>query len=365
MPQLDGLRAVAVLSVMVAHFAFPWWIKGLFRWGGFGVQLFFVLSGFLITGILLRCRQKTEAFGVSRAGVLRQFYIRRVLRIFPIYYLTLFVFWHVGVAAVKEPMVWHLTYLTNVYITLKGHFWPPAGHFWSLAVEEQFYLIWPCAVLFLPRRALPWTILASMGVAPLFALAVGAAGYKMSGVLMPSCMTALGGGALLAWVWLFQEEAGPWRKRYPRCCLLAGLPLFLGLMVAMKLDVLPYTMWTGTLEGFVMVIFLIWVVDRGATGFSGLLGAALESGILRYIGKISYGVYVYHNFTRVFAPNLVARLNIPRSWWPVEVVICILLTLGVASASWHLLESPLNNLKRFFPYVRSTAPGTPKTDEPA
>jgi len=164
---LDGLRGVAILLVLFLHFIIgqgvpapsvlvDWWFIGIVRAGWMGVDLFFVLSGFLITGILLDTKGSRHYF--------RQFYTRRVLRIFPLYYGSLVLFLILLPTLFPDDQVlhdlhadavWFWTYLYNVKVAAAG-FTPSSalGHFWSLAVEEQFYLIWPIVVLCLGRRHL-------------------------------------------------------------------------------------------------------------------------------------------------------------------------------------------------------------------
>src|SRR5258708_7747412 len=159
MPQLDSIRAFAILVVLIHHFLpvdkiIP---TDFITLGLIGVRLFFVLSGFLITGILLRAR------GEERA--LRQFYYRRVLRIFPIYYLTLIIIFVVS-PYLRSEGAWLAAYATNYITPFKSL--EPAGHFWTLAVEEQFYLLWPFLMLLAPARYLLKIIVASIVFAVLF-----------------------------------------------------------------------------------------------------------------------------------------------------------------------------------------------------
>jgi peptidoglycan/LPS O-acetylase OafA/YrhL len=109
--------------------------------GLLAVRLFFVLSGFLITGILLGYRRDEPKTALKR------FYSRRILRIFPIYYLTLFVALALQVRPIQQGAIWHLTYTSNFIAPFHPEWMGPASHFWTLAVEEQFYLVWPCIML--------------------------------------------------------------------------------------------------------------------------------------------------------------------------------------------------------------------------
>ena len=151
MPQLDGLRAIAVLLVVWSH-----WASGYIHifgthLGVLGVQLFFVLSGYLISGILIDCSLRDNE-GRQRWFVLRQFYIRRFLRIFPLYYAILGLAVYVNVPPFRTTWPWHAAYLSNVHFWLVGSRESYGGHLWSLSVEEQFYLCWPMLMLFMPKK---------------------------------------------------------------------------------------------------------------------------------------------------------------------------------------------------------------------
>jgi peptidoglycan/LPS O-acetylase OafA/YrhL len=170
LPQLDGLRAFAVFAVMLHHFlplnrVLP---EDFVTLGSLGVRLFFVLSGFLITGILLRCRQRASDGETKPSQQLRRFYVRRFLRIFPVYYVTLGIVALLNLPTVRESFFWHVAYLSNFLFSFLGRFEGPLSHFWSLAVEEQFYLLWPWLIVFAPRRFLHGIILMTVISAPVF-----------------------------------------------------------------------------------------------------------------------------------------------------------------------------------------------------
>lgn len=155
MPQLDALRAIAVLAVMFHHFVparAQWPLFAAIPFGQLGVKLFFVLSGFLITGILLRARSKLGDQPRAVLSALAGFYARRSLRIFPLYYLVIAVCLVLNVPPVRDELLWLATYTLNLRISYQGWYPEHVAHFWSLAVEEQFYLLWPWVVLFAPSR---------------------------------------------------------------------------------------------------------------------------------------------------------------------------------------------------------------------
>ncbi len=212
LPQLDGLRTVAVGLVLVWHwlpgYALPWLD------GEFGVRLFFVMSGLLITGILLDARTKSEQGIGTRFGVLHAFYIRRALRIFPVYYATLFVTYALGFDSVCDGLAWHLTYTSNMLFALKGEWSGYALHLWALSVEEQFYLVWPWAVLFAPRRYLIGCAVGAIGIGVASKSLLLAAGQPVAAnVLTVSALDTLGIGAFFAIMMRpeYWPEGRPWR----------------------------------------------------------------------------------------------------------------------------------------------------------
>ncbi len=351
MRQLDGLRALAVWLVLWHHWMPRVYTRGI-HLGAWGVDLFFVLSGFLITGILLQCRRHCEEGGQGVLFTARRFYVRRFLRIFPLYYGALF---FVTVALSIEPKIlvslW--TYTFNLYAGFRGEVSGTlVAHFWSLAVEEQFYLVWPWVVLLVPRRRLAAVIGATIAIGPLSRLALLASGAPSDAVRMAtfSCLDTLASGALLAHL---LERRGPQALHggwLSRVCLGLGIPLACASLA------LQWNRPAGVPEptGTVLLVslrwpILCWLVAGAARGFRGPGGRLLASSPLAYLGQISYGLYVFHDFAL-----LPERAGLPlRSLHPlVRFVAYGLLTIAIASLSWHLYEGRINALKSRFPYRR-------------
>jgi peptidoglycan/LPS O-acetylase OafA/YrhL len=347
MPQLDALRTFAVLAVLFAHFVShaPRWVT-IIPWAACGVQLFFVLSGFLITGILLDGRKEVEA-GTSRFWMLRQFYARRFLRIIPLYYAVVLVGWIIKLPGFTKTVGWNLAYSTNFYIVLHGEWIDVASHLWTLSVEEQFYLVWPWIVLFFPKK---WLLPSFIGLA-IFAMAyrVLAMGWfgPWLGVTPFASLDCFGAGALLAMAQR-REIAGDPRLRRTVC----GIGLCLGLalfVLAVGWHIAPQSA-LGRLGAMNLAMTLLSapLISGAAKGFTGILGSILTLRSIRYIGKISYGIYIYHlpvwwtiDGSRWL--NALPRI-IPHS------AVFLIATVTVAAISWHFFERPINQLKRFFPY---------------
>jgi peptidoglycan/LPS O-acetylase OafA/YrhL len=347
MRQLDGLRAFAVLAVVLGHTLPESSALNKLGVDFLGVRLFFVLSGFLITGILLKVRLETDRAGFAKIGVLKRFYIRRFLRIFPAYYFVLFLFALLGLRPLLDTFFWHLFYLSNYYLAIHGQWLDSISHFWSLAVEEQFYLFWPVIVLFIPiRRLLPTTAILIL-LSPLlrFVLAI----LFHNGITAKStgfaCMDLLGLGALLAYFWTLRGPQNPETRKFVRMSVILGLGLLIGSFVLKGVDYY-WSLRVATLDFSVALLFT-WLVWRAALGTTGISQKVLEWKPLVYIGKISYGIYLYHNF---MVWSFSKFFNVPDFGFRRFVFVTVTSVL-VASCSWYALERPFNRMKDRFPYL--------------
>jgi len=352
MPELDGLRACAFLAVAWSHwmphhqFGLPW---------GSGVQLFFVLSGFLITGILLESRKQCETPGGPGKGeALRVFYARRCLRIFPLFYLVLAGALLLNIAPIRETWGWHAAYASNFLFAVHRDavYGNPFLHFWSLAVEEQFYMVWPGLVLFLAPRTLKKAIIGLIVAAPLFriAMAVAFPEWHRVNYLPLSCVDSLGVGALLALISARPELHAAGVESVANRLAVWGLAGGFGTVMAILLY--QRTPRLESIGHTCLVLFFGWVVFRASRGFGGIEGKILGWEPLRYLGKISYGLYIFHHFfTYVTFQSFFARLGVPPEWAGSELVLLLpraACTLAAAVVSWHFFEAPLNGLKNRF-----------------
>jgi peptidoglycan/LPS O-acetylase OafA/YrhL len=357
-PQLDALRAALALLVVWQHAGAQPWTGvrgiGLDGVGIYAVRVFFVLSAFLITGILLRARDRRERMGGTLRGTLGTFYARRALRIFPAYYLLLVVAVAIGVSMRPGELAAALTYRTNWFITGQQQ-WPPAlGHLWSLAIEEQFYIVWPFVVLLIPRpwlpRALTLAAVFSIAVRIRHSLAPGVTDHAVLVGTMAN-LEALALGALLAWHWHVRPEATSTRARL----------VWLGAVIGAAL--LTFIAWTTAHVGHVKIFGIIevtsgallgvWLVDRLAVGLGGPFASVLTARPLLWLGSISYGIYLYHELLRwvLFTFN---RAH-PAAWntrgTPAFVLLLIAATIALAEISARFIERPINALKRAVPYA--------------
>jgi peptidoglycan/LPS O-acetylase OafA/YrhL len=359
MPQLDALRAFAVFAVMYQHFGWKRWLD-YFPTARLGVQLFFVLSGFLITAILLVARERI-ASGESRLFEVRQFYARRFLRIFPLYYAAVIGCAIIGIQGFREPLLWHLGYVTNIENAITDRFAGATAHLWSLSVEEQFYFFWPWVILFVPQRWLLCVLCAAAATGPLFrcVLFISGASNMALYMLTPSSFDAFGFGGLLALARQQRQIAGDnrLRRRLTRVGLIIGLPAVA--ITFWSLSWPAHYDWVFAIgANLASSLLFVWLIDRSVDGFRGPIRRVLTWPPILFAGKISYGLYVFH-FIMAYA-GLKLLLTCPifqglkhiLSWRGATFSTLLAMTFAAASLSWFLYERPLLNLKRFFPYSR-------------
>jgi peptidoglycan/LPS O-acetylase OafA/YrhL len=344
-PALDGLRGAAILGVFLYHYGAGGVhsastavrvIATLCGFGWSGVDLFFVLSGYLITGILYDTQDVP--------GYYRKFYARRTLRIFPIYYLFAAI-----VLSTLPFAVWHRGDL--FFLVYLGYpaalIWPSIlhlpvriSHLWSLSVEEQFYMLWPWLIrtLRVPRNIL--TFCAVVGVGSLaFRIAVPGWAYNS----LPARMDDLALGAALAIL-----VRSDFRKR----CERVAFPLFAASAVGVILIcTLRHT--TEHVDRLMCTVgYSVIAVGYGSLLLLSLgpLAGLFSLPILRIFGKYSYGMYLYHfPLTAVFEPMKPFLARYPLGAL-IYVAVCLVANLAIAALSFHLFEQPILKLKKRFEY---------------
>ena len=358
------MRAIAVLLVMLHHAGLPYTPFPI-DLGLLGVRLFFVLSGFLITGILLDGRD-ARARGESEVGSLaRSFYARRALRLVPVYYGTLLVLVAFDAARVRDDLPWHALYATSFLVARENGWIGIASHFWSLSVEELFYLLWPWLVLATPRRALPWVCAAFLVSGPLFrGLGVmhGLGRWTLLYTL-PGCTDPLAVGALLA---VFHREA-PSRLPQARAALVTVTVL--ALVIATEITSSPgataLSHAASASKGLLHALLMGALVSacaaprsafaEGAAAPASWLARALAWTPLAYLGRISYTLYLVHPMV----PYAMRRVGFETETWPALLAGGFVIPIAIAALSWHLIETPILALKRRFPYTTSTPERAP------
>ena len=353
-PELDGLRALAVILVLLVHFG-PYRANGSLLWklesvGWMGVDLFFVLSGFLITGILLEARAKPHYY--------RNFYIRRIFRIFPLYYTVLaigslsYIVWHIGSRhQFVHEVWWYFFYIGNFWPTFTPYLPTFLAPLWSLQIEEQFYLIFP----FLVRNLKPDVLFKLLVTVVVLSGPLRLAVYlwkpsfpMVEYVSLPLRSDGLALGALLA----LRVRQSSWRIRPARMTILT---------VAMLGTLWAYLAWGGydwftgriTTFGYSLIALafasvVLWVLrfrDTWATVW-------LRTGPLQYLGKISYGIYILQVPAYLLVRKISTHFGWPlfdrRSWhaigWGGFGLVFTFVVLA-ASVSWYILERPISKAR--------------------
>ncbi len=358
-PALDGIRGLAILFVIAFHarVAFsstaeiPYLGFRLLGLGWSGVDLFFVLSGFLITGILLDSRQSPRYF--------RTFYLRRILRIFPLYFGYLFLIlvvarfaWlaYAGSDLWKSTNPWwYFTYLLN-WKRDHGYNDLVLGHLWSLAIEEQFYCVWPAVVWFVPRRHLKWLCLAVASGALAARIFLGSHGYDSETIyrMTPGRMDTLAFGAFVAvGVRDFRAALDRWANRV----LAFSAAGFLAIWVVNRGPVWSDLAMRTAGASLIAVIYASFVF-RGATLREGIVHRLLSWPLLRQCGKYSYAMYVLHSAPYHLTAGAIRDLSAQALPHPLVLAAKYLyfpalaaVSYGAARVSWLILEHPFIRLK--------------------
>lgn len=364
---LDGVRGIAILTVFLYDcLKVPG--GGLLNLvlrkasvaGWTGVDLFFVLSGFLITGILIDSRGKP--------GYLRSFFARRSLRIFPLYFLALAVtfvavpqlaqYWSpaqpvaLKVSELSRDQFWYWTYLQNWHFAYEGH-WPQVnylGHFWSLAVEEQFYLVWPFVVGYLATRSLAKVCWACIGLALALRVGLSISGAPAIALYVPTvtrmdslCLGALFAMGLRSPVWYPRLVRWAWPMMSLLAVVIVGIDAVWPLL---KTEQVGSQTIGHTLLG---LMFGCFVFSAAAVSPQHGFARVLSLRCLTLPGQFSYAMYVIHR--PIY--KLVLKLNssvLPESVQPLAIFAATLLaTLAVSALSWRFFEKPFLSLKALFP----------------
>jgi peptidoglycan/LPS O-acetylase OafA/YrhL/protein involved in polysaccharide export with SLBB domain len=361
---------LAIVMVLLLHFVgqtastnvYEAAVNRVLSFGFLGVDLFFVLSGFLITGILYDAR--------TRSGYFRRFYMRRALRIFPLYYAVLAVFFFVLPAVpalsgvemqrLRSEQAWAWLYGVNVYVATHGG-WGSLSyleHFWSLAVEEHFYLVWPVVVWALgsrPRLLMRTALgLAALSSAARTAASLAGVSAAATTVLTPFQLDALCLGGVLA-VWLRQPggEAAARRAILPMAASAAAL-------IVLQVGLHRFTdagldLMRATRLGVFRVLFGALLLQAVFASAASPLGRVLRAAPLRTLGKYSYGLYVYHHFLSYYFITHGTEFALARVVGSHTLAVAlqaaggIAVSIAVAVASYELFEKRFLELKRFWP----------------
>ena len=346
--QLDGLRGLAVLGVMWFHWAPPEW-RGPVPFEA-GLFFFFIVSGYFVTGMMLRevAGEKAGRADGGRWETYRKFLARRFLRILVPYFAALALAAALGAGDVRQAAGWYLLPVCNVHMALTGAEPAEITHFWTLAIQQQFYLLWPLLVLFTPRRALAPVISVLVLAAPAWRLLGGTLLPTVPdpGLLGPSMLDYLGCGSLLAMIRLRRPEG-----KLPGLAPLAWISFaaYAVCYIAWHSGrTFPAPWWA--LQQTFFAVACCGLVDAAGRGIRGPVGRILEHPLLLRIGALSYSLYLLHNLAPLLAGHIVAFLWAPMLDSPLgaglRIFVFAVFCWGLAVVSWRWIEQPVERLRR-------------------
>jgi len=335
-PYLDGFRAIASLLVLLVHTDCVY-----FQSGWVGVPMFFVLSSFLITNILITNKKSENYF--------KTFYYRRILRIFPIYYLALFFCLAWGFLMKFDVSQFLYYFLYVQCFTLSNQLEPVfcnsiLRHTWSLSVEEIFYLLWPAVIYFLNQKKVIITcVILGVGSLIFKFLLIESNNGPLALLSFFGNLDCLMIGALLS-IYITQPdfEFKPWHKQMLIITLIFTVVFILipffnisqGQLLFSKIALSFTISW---LSFFALLYFV-------AGNAGNMVKLLLNNQLISYLGKISYGTYLYHLLVYMFMSSLLFHYKISLNS-TLDSLLKISLTYGVAIASWHFIEKPILGLK--------------------
>lgn len=350
-PQIDTLRMIAALGVinfhwLSQHYLSLYDIDKSFNWGFglFGVQLFFVLSGFLISDILINAKEQNP----NKGKTILNFFVRRALRLFPVYYLFIAYLIIIKDQFVIENVVWFLTYTANIKFFLEGGLvdvW--SNHLWTLSIEEQFYLLFPSILFFIPRK-IEYAI-------PLIFIAIGIftkefyANDEGVFLLAPAQTDMLGIGILIALI----------KNKHKELYLILStskldIPVFLLLSTSIIIYYfLPENQIAAAIFPYLLMMTLGLIVVKTSSGFQGIAGKILENRYLRYLGKISYGLYVYHKVVPLSLVLIFNKIDVQIESVLLYYIVNLSILFLISHFSWQIIESPFLKLKSRFEYSKN------------
>jgi peptidoglycan/LPS O-acetylase OafA/YrhL len=337
--KIDSLRFIAALMVLISHWLYYFPAVRILNLGEMGVDLFFTISGFLITLQLLNFKSKAKENNLNKGSIFKEFYLRRAFRIFPLYYLIVIVSAAANQGEIREALPWNLCFVSNFYIIQVQH-WPGLfSHFWSLSVEEHFYLFWPLMVVFINNKFLPYVTLILIAFTFFIKLyLVGdSSGYFFLHVHTISCIDLIMYGCLLAWLY---------KNHFEKMKDILQFEGFALLSVGSVIAAIVYKYYFKlSLEDYVILRSLTGIAFTflvGSLVFSRVSKkwSLLENKWLVIAGRLSFGIYLIHNFI----PGLLLGVKDLKLNWSLEFLIYLTVTIIISAILHWGVELPIKRL---------------------
>ena len=332
--QLDSIRAFAAFSVILYHFI-PEYKLGNFQLGWIGVDVFFVISGYLITAILLEQKE----FVSQKTLIIKNFIIKRALRLFPVYYLFISFFFLLMILFSlyvwdSGDWIFFYTYTQNILFYNEGWKGIQVNHLWTLAVEEQFYICWPWILILLANKWVIRFLLVLVSVTIFFKCIIDSDRIRM---LTFYHFDTLGSGALIAF--LFKRE-----KYEPLLRRFMGISIYLVLITLLLLVF-------GTIYSLHQSFIVISVLTLSLSlligcyyGYGGVVGKVMNSSSIQYLGKISYGLYLFHKPIPYFLKLITQRIGIAINNF-LLLFLSLFLVVIISHFSYIFIEKRFLKLK--------------------
>ena len=347
-----------MILVVVSH-----WIQGTnnpFNIGAIGVNIFFVLSGFLITQILLKDKQKIELLetNANKLSIIGKFTARRALRIFPIYYLLLFILlkgrsFHPSTLNIDWPL--YISYLQNfLFFFRQAASTSKLTPFWTLAVEEQFYIFWPWIIILSSKKYIIHVLSGGFIIGVLIQLYI----YFFMGnndfayFLTPACIDAFCTGGILAFIIVYKNSLNQYYIHIKFIGLFALIIFIISNLFKINFIIPQRTL---------VALITVWLLAKILTNKNKYFDYIMSNNIIMSIGKVSYGIYLFHNLVPINVQRLLDLLKkypnkIPLSNEIVQIssnqivflIICTVVLLTITYTSFYLIEKPILKLKKYF-----------------
>jgi peptidoglycan/LPS O-acetylase OafA/YrhL len=347
--QLDSFRFFAAFLVLVAHWLH--FLPGLekFKLGFIGVDFFFVISGFLISAKLLSYQKSVESKQLKQSTVLKSFFIRRTLRIFPIYYLIVIVGTAFNDGLIREALPWNLTYTSNFFFIQQQEWTSLFSHFWSLSVEEHFYLFWPFLILFIRRKY----FLLYTGVLILIAFAFRSNAIANHDIMSArihtlSCLDMFMFGGILAYFRADYKSSfvSFFSKNSVKYSILLGFFLFYAAIVYYHSS----TQLVWVYYRLIMAALYAGIIGLLTIGFKGPAGRLFENKWLVLGGALSYAIYVIHSFI----PGLLLEMKKLQLPVLMEFLTYFICTVLISYLLHRFFEEPIRKFGDKFKLDKST-----------